>query len=153
MKKLLLLVFAALLLVGCGSDKQKTTTTVCTIDKPYIAYTSAKQTIISEGDIAKKISFEGIFVAPSKEELDEAIPLFDAGLKSINSLDGVTAKYERIDEVTIKDIAEYDLEKTSIDTLSQIGLMQTTTDSKVKVISVEQTTNLLTSNGFTCKAE
>lgn len=152
MKKILVLMVLVFVLVGCGSDKQKTITTVCSIDTPYSSYTSAKQTILSEGDIAKKISFEGILVAPSKEDLDAALPTLDEGLKTINSLEGVTAKYERVDDITIKDIAEYDLEKASIETLQQIGLLQTTNEN-AKLISVEQTTKLLESSGFSCKAE
>ena len=57
MKKTLVLVVAAFALVGCGNGAgSKTTTTVCSIDKPIGLFSSVKQTIISEGDVAKKLS-------------------------------------------------------------------------------------------------
>lgn len=152
MKKQFALVFAVLTLVGCTSSRQESKTTVCTIDEPYVLYSSAKQTFISEGDVAKKINFEGIMVASSKESLDATLEQYDVNLKTINSLEGVTARYERIDDVTLKDIAEYDLAKTSMETLEQIGLMQTT-NSNAKLISVEQSAKLLSESGFTCVVE
>ncbi|MCQ9209975.1 hypothetical protein [Granulicatella seriolae] len=162
MKKTLVLVVAAFALVGCGnanssSEGQKTTTTVCSIDKPYISYSSAKQTIVSEGDIAKRIEFEGILEAPNKESLDAAIPQLDEAMKSANSLEGVTATYEKVNDTTIKDMAEYDLEKASLQTLQQVGLMKTTedgqTNEQAKFISVKQSVKALEEQGFTCSVE
>lgn len=158
MKKSLVLVFATFALVGCGnSSGQKTTTTVCSTDKPYIGYTSAKQTIISEGDVAKNMAFEGIVEAPDKATLDAALPQIDEAVKETNSLEGVTATYERVNDISIKDMVEYDLEKTSLQTLQQVGLLQTVEDQQVNdqanFLSVKQTIEALEDQGFTCSVE
>ncbi|MCQ9209974.1 YehR family protein [Granulicatella seriolae] len=154
MKKSLVLVFAAFALVGCGNGAgQKTTKTVCAIDKPYKVYSSAKQTITSEGDIAKKIDFEGILKASDKESLEAALPQLDAAVTTVNALEGVSARYEKVDDITLKDIASYDLEKASLQTLIQLGLLESTDDENAKLISVEQSVKGLEDQGFTCSVE
>lgn len=154
MKKGLVVLLAAFALVGCGNGVGQTTTaTVCTTDKPYRGYSSAKQTIISEGDIAKKIEFEGVMVMPNNQILEATLPQLDEAVKSVNSLEGVSAAYEKVDDVTLKDIASYDLEKASLQTLIQIGLLQSSANEKTKAISVEQTVKALEKQGFTCSVE
>ena len=160
MKKTLVLVVAAFALVGCGNGAgSKTTTTVCSIDKPIGLFSSVKQTIISEGDVAKKIEYEEIYEGSSKEEVDATLPQVEEVMKSTNSLEGVTATYERVNDTSIKNMVEYDLEKVSIQTLARVGLIPMAvdldgpTDEDVRSVSVEQTVKSLEVQGFTCSVE
>lgn len=123
MKKILIGLFALILLVGCGAKKE--TTTVCSSGSKYYTYSSAKQTIKSKGDKVTNILFEGILVAQSKEILDAYLPDIEEALEDANTIEGVETKFERLDDVTLKDIAQYNIEKADIKQLEEMGLMVT----------------------------
>lgn len=159
MKKLMFSFLCLLIVVGCGSNavkeeenpKDNKKVTTCVIDTPYSNYASAKQVIHSEGDIAKLIAFEGKLIVASKEQIDAIIPQLDTALEAVNTLEGVSASYERLDDTTLLDKAEYDLEKASVATLQQIGLFASTDEGKnATFISVDMTVSNLEANGFKC---
>lgn len=178
MKKLIIVFLCLLFVVGCTSNKPEekepvaetptkeeptkeeptkeepkdnTKITICTTDEAFSSYSSAKQEFHSEGDIARKIFFEGTLVAPSKAQLDQALTQIDAGIETLNALDGIKLSYERIDDVTLLDKAEYDLELASISTLKEIGLISLTdSNPNAKLISVAQSVAALEASGFKC---
>ena len=153
MKKLLAVMVLGLALTACGSKTgKKDKVTVCGIDSSYAGYSNAQQTIISDGDIAKKIQFEATLDFPDKATLEATLPKIDEALATVNSLDGVKASYLKLSDTSLKDIAEYDLDKASLETLQKIGLLQTS-DESAKLISVKQSVKLLEASGFTCTVQ
>lgn len=184
MKKTLILIFVAFVLVGCGSgeketsstteevsttkeaatseqvsttkqvdESEKTITTVCSIDTPFQDYSTIKQTYISKYDIVKKITFEGMIEFSSKEERDKAMQEFNANIEAANSFEGITPHFEEVGDTKIKDIAEYDLMKTSIQTLRQLGLLNAKDTDKVAFVSLQKTVSAFEAQGFTCTVE
>lgn len=149
MKKIWMMLGVILVLAGCGSTT-KETVTVCSIDGSYNNYSSAKQTMTGTGDIAKRIDFEGILVAPDKETLDNALVEFDEIVDYYNEMEGITLSYERLDDITIKDMASYDLEKADFETLVMAGFLQMT-DDEATTISIKQSIVELEAVGMTCK--
>ncbi|QIK68773.1 YehR family protein [Erysipelothrix sp. HDW6C] len=152
MKKLIVTLFAVLVLVGCGSKEQKEVVTVCSSNEPYAVYESGEQTYTSKGDVITKLNIKAVLDAGDKETLDTIMGSVDKNLEEMNKMTGVKLSVERIDDTKIYDIAEFDLEIADLQELSSTGMIQLDGDEKVAFVSLKQSIANIESMGFTCKA-
>lgn len=152
MKKKIILLLLVFILTGCNSSKMNEKHATCSLDSEYGTYESVKQIYVYDGDLIKSIRFEGIVSTQSKEKLDFMIESLNVALDSYNSIEGIQISFERIDDTTLRDIADYDLKKASVSTLKQIGLIDVDAQD-AKVLSLKKTFGNMESLGFNCKLD
>lgn len=111
MKKLLVIVFAVLLLVGCGS-KSNVKTIVCTANEE-VSFSPSKATITHEEDVIKTMDIVMDLEAPSKEDADEAMAMDvkDFTKQMGVAVDGIDIKLNRKSGLEIEILMGFDLEK------------------------------------------
>lgn len=154
MKKLLGVMLLALVLTGCGSKEEKSTT-ICkgNIDE----LTATEVTIEATDDKTDVMKSHVVYDLTSY--VSEELPIdtyWLAQVKSINidfnSLDGAKAKYSVDGEKIILDV-EINYDEADFDQLKDAGLITTGKDGKVVYISLEQTIKEQEKAGLTCKKQ
>ena len=150
MKRVLVILMGCILLSGCGSNSQEMVKTMCRTDSSYSIYDSYEQIFESEGDAVKVITIKGVLSFDDKESLDEMTEMFDESVEEFNTMEGLNAKIERIDDTKVNDILEIDLSKANLELLSELGVLYIE-EGSVSDYSLSQSITLAESLGLSCE--
>lgn len=146
MKKIVVFALLGLLLVGCSSQKEKTT--VC---KGNVGGgESSEYTIESKGDemtlMKSKTTLNTESLGATEEQINAII---DEAAKMYKNVKGITYKTDLEGNILTETI-EINYKEADLDELEDLGLVEFEDSGKIKYVSLKETVKSLENDSYTC---